>query len=303
MAESNALELWRPTDVAEGLESARPGQALVVGPNGDVVGPLSREVVAATLAATVAVILPASLLLIGSAVLFGNLGVLATVMASAIVGLVWAQPRFELDRAVKLHGAGDLAKAEWVARRVAVTGFASLMVRGNAWMIAAGAAWLQGDLDKAQTWMRRAVADLGYPKGNWRGVAALARLNEVQLMAIRGDLVGAKAKLDDLERDGVPTGDLVQIELIHAKLVLAFEAGNAKMLPSDELGEWMRAVLRTNRFGSTLVLLAWAHTRRGDLELVPMMLEIAEDRLEECRIEHSHPKLARWLQSRRARMS
>jgi hypothetical protein len=304
MAEQGALELWRPTDVAEGLEQARPGQALVVGPNGEVVGPLSREVVAATLAASVAVILPASLLFIVSAVLFGNLGVLASLMACLIVGAVWAQPRFELDRAVKLHGAGDLAKAEWTARRVAVTGFASLMVRGNAWMIAGAAAWLQGDLDKALKWMRKAVEDLGAPrKGSWRGVAALARLNEVQLMAIRGDLVGAKAKLDDLERDGMPGGDLVQIELMHARLVLAFEAGNAKMLPADELGDWMRAVLRTNRFGSTLVLLAWAHVKRGDLELVPMMLEIAEDRLAECRLEHSHPKLERWLQSRRQRMS
>ncbi len=304
MAEHGALELWRPTDVAEGLETARPGQALVVGPNGEVVGPLSREVVAATLTAAVMVILPASLLFVFSAVLFGNLGVLASLMSCAIVGLVWAQPRFELDRAVKLHGAGELAKAEWTARRVAVTGFASLMVRGNAWMIAGAAAWLRGDLHKALKWMRKAVEDLGYPtKGNWRGVAALARLNEIQIMAIAGDLVGAKAKLAELERDGVPSGDLVQIELMHAKLVLAFEAGNAKMLPSDELGEWMRAVLRTNRFGSTLVLLAWAHVMRGDLELVPMMLEIAEDRLDECRIDRSHPKLARWLQSRRARMS
>jgi hypothetical protein len=302
MADEHALQLWRPTDVAEGLDQARPGQALMVGPDGEVVGPLSREVIATTLTLAVAVIVPGSLLYILSAMFFGSLGVLASMMASIIVGLVWAQPRFELDRAVKLHGAGDLAGAEWTARRVAVTGFASLMVRGNAWMIAGAAAWLQGDLDKALKWMRRAVDDLGYPaKGNWRGVAALARLHEVQLIAIRGDLSEAKSRLAELERQGLPSGDLVQLELVTARLVMAFEAGNATALRADDLSEWLRAVLATNRFGATLVLLAWAHIKRGDAELVPMMLDVAADRLDECRIDQAHPKLARWLASTKRR--
>lgn len=302
MADERALQLWQPADVAETLDSARPGQALMIGPDGGVVAPLSREAIAATLTLAVAVIVPGSLLYILSAVFFGSLGVMASLMASVVVGFVWAQPRFELDRAVKLHGAGDLAGAEWTARRVAVTGFASLMVRGNAWMIAGAAAWLQGDLDKALRWMRRAVGDLGYPaKGNWRGVAALARLNEIQLIAIRGDLADAKSRLAELEQAGLPPGDLVQLELVTARLVLAFEAGNASTLRADDLSEWLRATLATNRFGATLVLLAWAHIKRGDAELVPMMLDVAADRLHECRIEQAHPKLARWLASTRRR--
>jgi hypothetical protein len=223
-------------------------------------------------------------------------------MATMIVGLVWAQPRFELDRAVKMHGAGDLERAEWIARRVAVTGFASLMVRGNAWMIAGAAAWLRGDHDRALKWMRRAVRDLGSPrKGSWRGVAVLARLEHIQLLAITGDLAGAKAMLAALEAEGLPTGDLVQLELVETKLVLAFESGTASALRPDELDEWARAILRTNRFGSALLLLAWAHGLRGDREMVPTLLEIAEDRLHECRIEHAHPKLARWHAGARRR--
>jgi len=296
------VAMMRTSGVATSLESARPGQALMVASNGAVVGPYSEEVLMATLDAAVRVLCPGALVVLLSGAMFGAVGVMAAMMAAAIGTLVWAQPRYELDRAVDLHAKGDHDGAEWRARRVAVTGFASLMVRGNAWMIAGAAAWLQGDLDKALKWMRRAVADLGTPtKGNWRGVAALARLNEIQLSAIRGDLAGAKSRLGELERDGIPSGDLVQIELVQARLVLAFEAGSASTLCADDLSEWLRAVLATNRFGSTLVLLAWAHLARGDSELVPMMLDVAADRLDECRIEQSHPKLARWLTSLRRR--
>lgn len=301
MADETALELVRATGVATSLEQARPGQSLMIGPSGAVVGPHSIEVIAATLRAAAVVLAPGALVVILAGLAFGNLGLLAATIAAVIAAVLWAQPRFELGRALALHGRGDLENAELTARRVAVTGFASLMVRGNAWMIAGAADWLRGDLDRALASTRRAVADLGAPKtGMWRGVAALARLNEIQLLAIKGDLGGAKARLDLLERDGVPDGDLVQLQLADTKLVLAFEAGNPKMLPAD-LHEWMQMALRTNRFGSTLVLLAWALVKRGDAELVPMLLDVAADRLPECRIEQSHPRLARWLASMLAR--
>lgn len=281
--------------VATSLETARPGQALMISAEGAVVGPFSEEVLMATLDAAVRVLCPGALVVLIAGALFGAVGAMGAMMAAVIGTLVWAQPRYELDRAVDLHAQGDHEAAEWRARRVAVTGFASLMVRGNAWMIAGSAAWLQGERTRALKWMRRAVADLGTPsKGRWRGVATLARLHEIQLLAIEGDLDAAKQRLVMLERDGVPAGDLVQIELAETKLVVAFESGSATSLPTD-IDSWLQAVLRTNRFGTALVLLAWAHVMRRDLELVPMMLEIAADRLPECRIERAYPKLARWL--------
>jgi len=291
------VAMMRTSGVATSLESARPGQALMVASNGAVVGPYSEEVLMATLDAAVRVLCPGALVVLLSGAMFGAVGVMAAMMAAAIGTLVWAQPRYELDRAVDLHAKGDHDGAEWRARRVAVTGFASLMVRGNAWMIAGTAAWLQGEHDRALKWMRRAVRDLGAPtKGRWRGVAALARLQEIQLVAIRGDLATAKERLVLLEREGLPDGDLVQIELVETKLVLAFESGSTTSLPKD-LDEWLQAVLRTNRFGTALVLLAWAHLQRKETDLVAMMLDIAEDRLPECRIDVAYPKLARWLRA------
>lgn len=287
--------LARSGDMAGSLRQARPCETLVVGSDGTVLAPLSAENLLACVRPLATVVVAAAVMMIVGAAMFGAGGGPALVMATLVGAVMWAQPRFELQRALELHGAGELVDAQAAAQRVAGNRWAGRMVRGNAGLVAGAATWLRGDLDAALATTRLALVDLGYPReGSWRGVAAMARLQEVQLLAITGKLSEARRRFAELDADGIPSGDLVQMQLIDTQLVLAFEAGHARELPT-ELDEWLDTVLRTNRLGSTLALLVWAHHERGDTELVPTMLDVVADRIEECRIEHAHPRLAQWL--------
>ncbi|HET6583785.1 MAG TPA: hypothetical protein VFG69_10060 [Nannocystaceae bacterium] len=295
----NLTALARSGGMAGSLRQARPCQTLVVGSDGSVLAPLSAENLLACLRPLATVVVTATVMMIAGAAMFGAGGGPALVMATLVGAVMWAQPRYELDRALALHGAGELVDAQATALRVAGSRWAGRMVRGNAGLVAGATTWLRGDLDAALATTRNALVDLGYPReGSWRGVAAMARLQEIQLLAITGKLAEARRRFAELEADGIPGGDLVQMQLIDTQLVLAFEAGHPHELP-HELDEWLDTVLRTNRFGSTLALLAWAHIERGDTELVPTMLDVAADRIAECRIEHAHPRLAQWLAERR----
>ena len=65
-------------------------------------------------------------------------------------------------------------------------------------------------------------------------------------------------------------------------------------MPGD-LYEWAKRVLRTNRFGSAAVLLAWAFANRGDEEMAQHMLAEAVPRLRGERLPAMMPHLHAWF--------
>jgi hypothetical protein len=288
--------LPRAKGVAESLEHARPGHMMAVDAAGNVVGLHSRAAWIAALP-LLGVLATGVALMLVVPLLFGLLAGNLVFVLTMLVALAMWWPTRGVARAMQRFAADDLAGAERGAASVARGAWVPALWRCNAFYIAGSAAWLRGRLDDGLAYTRRAIEIGGYPRsGSRRVIVALARLNEIQLLAIKGDLAAARARLAELERDGLPSGDLVRIQRIDTELVLAFEAGDPSMLPRD-LDDWVQAVLRTNRFGSTLVLLAWAHTQRADAELVPTLLDVAYDRLPECHIDEAHPRLAAWLRT------
>lgn len=211
--------------------------------------------------------------------------------------LVLTRVGFLLRKAHRCHAQGELTQAEALARRAAKYALAIPLLRGNALNLAASAAWLQGNHPEALVLARRAIVLLERSLArDARAHLVLAILNEVQLIALTGDPDGAYQRLTELDERGfAATGDLIAIQRIDTELVLAFEVDDPTRLP-DDLDAWTQTVVRTNRFGSTLVLLAWALRSRGEDELADALIGTAADRLGECHIDRAHPRLHAWYQ-------
>jgi hypothetical protein len=289
--------LPRAKGIARSLREARPGHMLLVEPSGNVVGPRSGVVLGSALrllGLLVAVMFVASF--VGSA-LFGGTGALAGSLVAYVAALTWLQAHRRVGNALRRLGQDDLVGAERLALRAAESRIVSSAVRGNALYLAASARWLQGDRVEALALTRRALDELSRSTSpTMRPIAHLARLHEVQLLAIDGHLAEAVTRLHALRAPEGLDGDLVQLQTLDTHLVLAFESHDAASLPAD-LDPWTQQVLGTQRFGSTLVLLAWAHRERDELELSDALLEVARDRLPECHLDAAHPRLHAWLQS------
>jgi hypothetical protein len=275
---------------ARSLSTARVGQLLYVNEQGNVTRPtiaLFRRILPWLLPVLVAPwIFPEALpLLVAVTTLFFPVSFVYLVF-------MWARPQRGIRRALARLSAGDLVGAEQAALLVANGSLIARLLRGNAWNIAGSVRFLRGDHREALVLTRRALSELP-SRGGARVFSVIARLNEIQLLALTGEQASAHEALTALEREGLPEGDLVRLQWIDTQLVLAFEADDTSTLP-DDLDAWSRAVLDTNRFGSTLVLLAWALQQRGQPELVPVLLDVARDRLPECHIETAHPRLAAW---------
>jgi hypothetical protein len=97
-----------------------------------------------------------------------------------------------------------------------------------------------------------------------------------------------------------PHGDYFQLELALTELVIAFAAGQHDRLPADdELYEWSKTALGCSRFGTNLVLLAWALGSRGDAEMERLLLREAGPRLTTEFLRESFPALHAWYEKRR----
>jgi hypothetical protein len=285
--------LPRATGAARSLAEARPGHMLLVRPSGDVVGVRSWAMLRGLLSLAVVV----GVLIFGTGylggALFGPLGAFVLPTLAYVGMAVWLRQQGRIGRALRQLGADDLRGAERTARALASSRMVSAGIRGNALYIAASAVWLRGDLEEALALTRRARAELARTRSTaLRPIVALAALHEIQLLALTGHLADARAQMDALEPT-LPPGDLVQVQRIDTELVLAFESDDPSALP-DDLDPWTQTVLATQRFGSTLVLLAWAHDRRDEPELAAALLDVAHDRLPECHLDAAHPRLAAW---------
>lgn len=119
----------------------------------------------------------------------------------------------------------------------------------------------------------------------------VALFYRADILCALGRVDEARALLPRLEQ--APHGDFFEICRIHVALGIAFAEQSAQGLTAD-LYDWSKAVLSTNRFGSALVLLAWAFARRGDEEMARHLLAEAGPRLTNEPLARTRPRLHAW---------
>jgi tetratricopeptide (TPR) repeat protein len=294
---SEALAVAEPRwQVAASLESSRVGEVILLDRHGQVIGPGRVRW------AVVRSWLHAGLIGSGGAVVCGMLW--GSLLAGAAVGVTFAalvgwqmrhQPAFR--RALALAAAGRRDEARDAFEALAARRLPGAYRRLVDMQLAA-LSWQQGHLDDASERYDRLVTALGGGRGA-RGNPAfwLCAFQRVQLTAIRGDVeraVRMRAELED-----APDGDYFQVARIHTDLTLAFYRDSADDLP-DDLYDWAKRALETNRLGSTVVLLGWAFWRRGDEEMARHMLREAPARLQGHFLADSAPEVHRWMEERAA---
>ncbi|MCA9679503.1 MAG: hypothetical protein H6708_28670 [Kofleriaceae bacterium] len=290
-AEPQDKLVWR---VSSSLDSAKPGEVLLLDDQGRVLGP--RAMRRASLVGWGVV---GSVVGVGA----GAVGVLVSPIAAIVVGamtmgfLLW-QLRHgrEFQRALALASAGRRDEAFAIVTEL------ERRQLGNQFppfidYLAGKLEWQRGHFEAALARYERALGALGRMRGRGRGMYWICTFDRVQLMAAMGNLAAARAARAELE--DAPRGDYFAMELALTDLMIAFHAQDATLLPGDdELYEWAKAALRTSRFGASVVLLAWAFGERGDTDMAQHMLREAPSRLETEFLPETAPALHAWLGER-----
>ncbi len=293
-AEPQDKLVWR---VSSSLDTAKPGEVLLLDDQGRVLGPKAMR-----RASVVGWGVVGSVVGIGA----GAVGVLVSPIAGVLVGavtmgfLVW-QLRHgrEFQRALALASAGRRDEAYAI-----VTTLEGRQL-GNQFppfidYLAGKLEWQRGNFDAALGRYERALGALARMRGRGRGMYWICTFDRVQLLAAMDRLADARAARAELEE--APRGDYFAMELALTDLMIAFHAGDVALLPPDEeLFEWAKAALRTSRFGASVVLLAWAFGARGEADMAEHLLREAPARLETEFLPQTAPKLDAWLRERLAR--
>jgi tetratricopeptide (TPR) repeat protein len=283
--------VWK---VSSSLDSARPGEVLLLDDQGRVLGPSAMR-----RATVIGWGVVGSVVGVGA----GAIGVLMTPVAGLVVGamtlgfLVW-QLRHGRDfqKALALASAGRRDEA------FAIVSELERRQLGNQFppfidYLAGKLEWQRGNAEEALRRYERALAALARMRGRGRGMYWICTFDRVQLLAAMGRLDDARAARAELEE--APRGDYFAMELALTDLMIAFHGGDASTLPGDdELYEWAKAALRTSRFGASVVLLGWAFEQRGDRDMAEHMLREAPARLDTEFLAETTPKLNAWLQER-----
>jgi hypothetical protein len=289
-----ALARREPHDVrvARSFVEARPDELVMLGRSGEVVPTWSwttlRAGIGVAAGLTAIAALPA---LVGVAI--GPLTGLGALGLTWLGVALWTLPQAALGRATRQLAAEDLEGAQRTLDRMS-GGLRSAWVAGATEHLRAKLAWLRGEHPAALGHLQRAAAALRRARG-WQAKVTwtLVELDRVQLLAIVGRAAEARALLDAMH---VPAGDFVQMERVHASLTVDFHGGRSTCTAA-ELDAWTEQTLRSNSWGGTLVLLAWAHAQRGDGELVASLLDVADDRLHPWRLPQTDPRLHAWRQA------
>jgi hypothetical protein len=283
--------VWR---VSSSLDTAKPGEVLLLDDQGRVLGPKAMR-----RASVVGWGVVGSVVGIGA----GAVGVLVSPIAGVLVGaatmgfLLW-QLRHgrQFQRALALASAGRRDEAYAI-----VTELEGRQL-GNQFppfidYLAGKLEWQRGNFEAALGRYERALGALGRMRGRGRGMYWICTFDRVQLLAAMGKLADARTARAEL--DEAPRGDYFAMELALTDLMIAFHAEDATLLPADdELFEWAKSALRTSRFGASVVLLAWAFGARGEHDMAEHMLREAPARLETEFLPETAPKLHAWLGDR-----
>lgn len=268
--------------VASSLDTAKRGEVVVHDRKGAVMsGGKYRAHVAVATAAGVG--LSAGLGAIGWLLIAPPVGVVVGGAMAAY--LVFARKRgLTAERALARREAGDLDGAQQEFEQLRAT-----LSRADRWAIdfyIANILWLKGESTAALELLVQAE-----PRA--RGALRFSLLFQLAwVQAMEGKLDAARATL--AETDDAPESPVFSIHRAMAELLIAFHADSVDGLADeDALHEVGTLVLRTNRYGSVLVLLAWACDRRGDADLAEHWLGESESRMLHD-LERCMPKLAAW---------
>src|SRR5262245_8670325 len=156
--------------------------------------------------------------------------------------------------------------------------------------------WQRGQTEVALALYDRAIGSVG-PRRR-RAMYWVCAFDRAQLLAVMGKVDAARTARTELE--SAPRGDYFALELALTDLVIAFAAKDLTLLPPDEeLFDWAKLALGLNRFGTNLVLLAWALAQRGEGDMEKLLLREATPRLTTEFLGESFPKLATWYEKRR----
>lgn len=287
--------VWK---VSTSLDSAKPGEVLLLDDQGRVLGPQAMRKATAVGWGVVGGVVS-----VGA----GAIGVLIGPIAGAVVGavtlgfLVW-QLRHgrEFQRALALASAGRRDEAyaivESLERRQLGNQFPPFID-----YLAGKLEWQRGLGEAALARYDRALGALSRMRGRGRGMYWICTFDRVQLLAAMGRTDAARTARAELDES--PRGDYFEMELALTDLMIAFHVDDAALLPrDDELYDWAKSALRTSRFGASVVLLAWAFDRRGDRDMAEHMLREAPARLETEFLAETTPRLHAWLVERLAAM-
>lgn len=230
------------------------------------------------------------------AVLGPALGALA---AGGFLGALAWQNRYtpELRRAVALLTASRREEARALLDE--------LEQRNLGWgyqayvdLLRAKLSWQEGQFDEARRRYTKALdAYRARTVPQHNGMYWICLFDLAELEAASGNVERARQMRDEL--DGAPTGEYFRMERMLTDLLIAFHADAPQELPADELYEWAKTALRMNRWGTIVVLLAWAFERSGDEDMARHLLGEAPERLESV-FAQAHPREHAWMMERRA---
>ncbi len=282
--------------LAASLEDMRAGEVMMLSSRGEVLGPKAQRW--------------ATLKSWGSVVGMGVLGGAAAgmIVSSVAVGVVAAlgftgatawQARFgpTIKRALALASAGRRDEARAVVEALE-SKRPPAHYQPTIDYLMGKLLWQDGRFEAAQERYARAIAAQETSKHFEReGMYWICAFDRAQLWAVMGQLeetLAARPRLDE-----APSGDYFFMERILTDLLIAFYSDSTERLPMiEELYEWSKAALRTNRFGLTLALLAWVFERQGDVEMAAHVLSEVPPRLGGDYLEQTAPRVHAWLSTR-----
>lgn len=281
---------WR---VSTSLASARPGEVLLLDEHGQVMG--GQAMRRQQLAAWAAVGGVAGVGVIAVAALAGPL--VGLLSGGVFAAMMWRQTRAwrRAREAQVLASAGRRDDALAAVERLE-QGRVAEPLRPFLYYLRGKLEWQRGNLDAALTLYDRAIGSVG-PRRR-RAMYWVCAFDRAQLLAVMGRVDAARTARAEL--DAAPRGDYFALELALTDLVIAFSAHDLGLLPADEeLFEWAKVALGCSRFGTNLVLLAWALGGRGEADMERLLLREAGPRLTTEFLGESFPRLAAWYEERR----
>lgn len=284
---------WR---VSRSLADAKPGEVLLLDDQGQVMGEgaLRRQQTLAWGAVGGVAGLGVAALALATSPIFG-------VVAGGVFGLMmWRQSQAWRNArgALVLASAGRRDEA-LAAVDTLEKGRVAEPLRPFLAYLRGKLEWQRGQFDASLALYDRAMGAVAPRKR--RAMYWVCAFDRAQLLAVMGRLPAARTARAEL--GGAPSGDYFALELALTDLVLAFCADDAGELPGDEeLYDWAKVALACSRFGTNLVLLAWAIGRRGDRDFETMLLREAAPRLPTEFLADSFPALARYYETRRVEL-
>jgi tetratricopeptide (TPR) repeat protein len=281
---------WR---VSRSLADAKPGEVLILDDSGHVMGePAMRR------QQTVAWAAVGGVVGVGVAAMTIVAGPIAGVIAgTAFTFMMWRQSRaWRSARAALVLASAGRRDDALAAVDLVEQGRVAAPLRPFLAYLRGKLEWQRGRFDAALALYDRAMGAVAPRKR--RAMYWVCALDRAQLLAIMGRVPAAKTARAELS--GAPTGDYFALELALTDLVVAFCDDDPASLPADdELYDWAKVALGCSRFGTNLVLLAWALGKRGDRDMEMLLLREAAPRLTTEFLVDSFPVLSRWYETRR----